>query len=401
MATNVPSVQFTPSGLVLPSDAAILQGVQQDIDNAFGGGTNPALNAPQGQLASSESAIISDKNAQILSVVTQVDPAFAEGRMQDAIGRIYFLDRKPAIPTSAVATCSGLTGTVIPVGALARATDGTIYQCTQAGTIPVAGTIDLTFEAVTPGPIALAAAQLNQIYQSINGWDSITNASPGALGANVESRADFEFRRRQSVALNAQNTLQAIYANVFAVKDVLDVYAVDNPLGTSATIGGVTLAPHSLYVAVVGGAAADIANAIWQHKPPGCDYNGSTTFVVTDTNYSTPQPQYTVKWTTPTGVPIKYAVQIANNPSLPSGIVAMVQQAIINAFNGVDGGTRARVGSTIFASRYYAPIGALSPYINILSLLLGKNVTPASASVTMNINERPTITATDISVTLV
>lgn len=401
MTTNVPSIQFTPTGIILPTDAAILQGRIQDIDAAFGGGTNPALNTPQGQIASSDSAIISDKNAQIATIVAQVDPAVAAGRMQDAIGRIYFIDRKPAVPTSVIATCFGGTGTVIPVGALARALDGTVYQCVQAGTIPATGSIDLAFEAVQAGPIALAANQLTQIYTAIPGWDSITNSAPGATGADVESRADFEFRRRQSVAINGLNTVQAVYANVFAVDDVLDVYAVDNPLGTSAVVGGVTLAAHSLYVAVVGGAIADVANAIWKHKPPGCDYNGSTTYTVEDMNYDQPRPQYPVKWTTPTAVPIKYAVQIASNPSLPSDIVAQTKAAIINAFNGADGGSRARVGATIFASRYYAPISNISPYVNILSLLLGKNVTPASASVTMNIDERPTLVDTDISVTIV
>lgn len=401
MTTNVPDLQFTPTGVVLPSEAAILTGVQADIDAAFGGGVNPALNTPQGQLASSTTAIIGDKNAEIASVVNNVDPAFAAGRWQDAIGRIYFLDRKPAVPTSVIATLVGLAGTSIPVGALARATDGTIYQCVQAGTIPVSGTIDLAFEAVTPGPIALAAAQLTQIYQAIPGWDTITNAAPGAIGSNVESREDFEFRRRQSVALNGLNTVQSIYANVFDIDDVLDVYAVDNPLGTSDTVGGVLLAPHSLYVAVVGGAAADVANAIWKHKPPGCDYNGATSFVVEDMNYDVPRPQYTVRWTTPTAVPIKFAIQIANNPSLPSDIVTQVKNAVLAAFNGTDGGQRARVGATIFASRYYAPIGNINPNVNILSLLLGKNVTPAVTSVTMNINERPTLVAGDISVTLV
>lgn len=401
MTTNVPAVQFLSTGLVLPSDAAILAGRQQDIDSAFGGGTNPALNTPQGQMASSDAAIISDKNAQIANVVSNVDPALASGRWQDAIGRIYFLDRKPALPTTVLATCSGATGTPIPVGALAKATDGTIYSCTQAGVIPSGGSVQLTFAAVTTGPIALAAGQLNTIYQSINGWDSITNVGAGTVGSNVESRADFEFRRRQSVALNGQNSLQAIYANVFAVANVIDVYAVDNPLGTSATIGGVTLAPHSLYVAVVGGAAADIANAIWLHKPPGCDYNGNMSYTVTDTNYSTPQPQYIVKWQTPSAVPILFAVQIANNANLPGNIISLVQNAIIAAFNGTDGGQRARVGSTIFAARFYAGIGALSPYANVLSLLLGKNVTPAATSVTMNINEQPTIQASNISVTLV
>jgi hypothetical protein len=354
MATNVPGVQFTDAGLVLPAESAILAGVQADIDAAFGGGVNPALETPQGHIASSTTAIIGDKNNDFAYYVNQVNPDFAEGRMQDAIGRIYFLDRKPATPTAVVATCVGLAGVVIPVGATAKASDGNLYVCTEAGTIPVGGSIDLNFACTVDGPIACPAGSLNQIYQSIPGWDTINNAGDGTVGSNVESRADFEFRRRQSVALNAVNSLQSIYANVFNVEDVLDVYATENTTSSPITVGGVTLVAHSIYVAVVGGEAANIALAIWNKKSLGADYNGNTSYTVNDTSgYDYPYPSYVVTWETPAPLPILFAVQIANNPQLPSNIIPLVQQAIIASFNGTDGGTRARIGSTIFASRYY------------------------------------------------
>jgi hypothetical protein len=65
MATNVPAIQFTDTGVVLPQESEILAGAFNDIDNAFGGGINKALTTPQGQLATSLSAIIADKNEQI------------------------------------------------------------------------------------------------------------------------------------------------------------------------------------------------------------------------------------------------------------------------------------------------------------------------------------------------
>lgn len=401
MTTNVPSVQFTDAGLVLPTESAILTGVQADIDAAFGGGVNPALETPQGQLASSTTAIIGDKNDLFALYVNQVDPDFASGRMQDAIGQIYFIDRKPATPTSVIATCTGLVNTPIPVGAQARASDGNLYVCTQAGTIPVGGSIDLAFACAVDGPISCPAGSLNQIYQSIPGWDTINNAADGTVGANVESRADFEFRRKQSVALNAVNSLQSIYANVLNVTDVLDAYVTENTTGSPITVGGQTLVAHSIYVAVVGGAASDIATAIWNKKSLGASYNGNTSFTVTDTSgYDFPYPSYVVTWETPAALPILFAVQIANNPGLPANIIALVQQAIIGAFNGTDGGVRARIGSTIFASRFYGPITALGTNVSILSLLLGPT-TPTLASYTVPINNTPTITAANISVTLV
>lgn len=401
ITSQVPRVQFTPEGLVLPEESAILAGVQTDMDSAFGGGLNPGLETPQGQLASSTTAIIGDKNNEIALYVNQVDPAFAAGRMQDAIGRIYFLDRKPGTPTSVIATCTGLSGVVIPVGARAQGVDGNLYLCTQAGTIPVSGSIDLPFACAVDGPVDCAPGALNQIYLAIPGWDSVLNADAGTVGSYVESRAEFEERRRQSVALNARGSLPAIYANVANVDDVIDVYVTENNLSVPQTIGGVSLVPHSIWVAVVGGEASDIADAIWREKSNGANYNGNTSYTIEDREgYTYPYPSYVVSWETPAALPVLFAVELASNPALPSNIVDLTKQAIIDAFNGGDGGQRARIGSTIYASRFYAPISLLGPSVSILSLLLGTS-TPSAASLTIPINRRPTITADDISVTLV
>lgn len=402
MATSqVPRVQFTPEGLVLPQESEILAGVQADMDSAFGGGLNPALETPQGQLASTTTAIIGDKNSEFASYVNQVDPAFAAGRMQDAIGRIYFIDRKPGTATTVIATCMGLSGVTIPVGARAQAVDGNIYICTQAGTIPSSGSVNLPFSCSVNGPITCAPGTLSQIYQAIPGWDSILNADAGTVGSNVESRAEFEERRRQSVAINARSSLQSIYAAVANLDGVIDVYVTENSLSVDQTIGGVSLVPHSIWVAVVGGEAAEIAAAIWRKKSNGANYNGNTSYTVEDRDgYSYPYPSYVVSWETPAALPVKFAVQLADNPALPSNIVDLTKQAIIDAFNGADGGQRARIGSTIYASRFYAPISLLSPSVSILSLLLG-DVTPTAPSLTVPINRRPTVTADDITVTLV
>ncbi|MCY1196901.1 Baseplate J-like protein [compost metagenome] len=402
MATSqVPRVKFTPEGLVLPQESEILAGVLADMDSAFGGGLNRSLETPQGQLATTTTAIIGDKNSEFALYVNQVDPAFAAGRMQDAIGRIYFLDRKPGTATTVIATCMGLTGVTIPVGARAQAVDGNIYICTQAGTIPPSGSIDLPFSCSINGPISCVAGALNQIYQAIPGWDSVVNADAGTVGSNVESRAEFEERRRQSVALNARGSLPSIYANVADVADVIDVYVTENNLSVPQTIGGVSLVPHSIWVAVVGGEAADIADAIWRKKSNGANYNGNTSYTVQDREgYTYPYPSYVVSWETPAALPVLFEVQLANNPALPSDIVALTKQAIINAFNGADGGQRARIGSIIYASRFYAPVSLLDTSVSILSLLIG-DVTPTAASLTVPINRRPTVSAADISVTLV
>lgn len=401
--SSVPPIEFTPAGLVIPQASAVLAGVQADIDAAFGGGLNPALETPQGQLASSETAIIDDKNAQFAYFTNQIDPDYSSGRFQDAIARIYFLTRKPGAPTTVSCTLGGAPGTVIPWGTLAQDTSGNIYQCSQDTVIGADSTAQVNFENGLPGSIPCGPGELIIVYQAISGWDTIYNDDAGVAGYLTESRAEFEFRRRASVAINAHGSLGAIYGEVFEVPDVLDCYATENPTGDPVEVGATDyeLAPHSLYVAVVGGTDAAVAQAIWTKKDVGCDYNGNTSVVVVDTEgYLYPQPTYTVIFERPPALPILFAVNIVNNPGLPFNIVDLVKAAVIARFNGANDTARERIGATVFASSYYGAVAVLSPKVAIISILIGTS-TATDASVPVGIDQVPTVAADDITVTLV
>lgn len=403
VGTNVPIATLADTGFIAPSEAAILAGVQADQNAAFSGELNPALETPQGQLAVSETAVIGRLNDLFLQYVNNVDPLYSSGRMQDGIARIYFLERNPAEPTTVTATCIGLAGTVIPTGALALALDGTTYSCTTGGVIPSGGGIDLPFSCTTTGPIECPANSLTVIFRAIPGWDSINNAADGVAGNNVENRADFETRRGQSVALNAIGILPAIKAAVLNVPNVLDAYATENSTASSVTIGGVSVAARTLYVSVSGGDLDAIAYAIWRKKPPGCGYTGTTTRTVTDSNsgYSIPYPTYSVTFTVPTSVPIFFAVGIFNTSAVPADATAQIQSAIQNAFDGLDGGPRARIGSTLFASRFYGAIASLGPWAQIVSVKVGITSPGALDDITLNINQIPTLAVSNITVTLI
>lgn len=401
--TNVPQVTFTPAGLVVPAESAILAGVQADWNDAFGGGVNPALETPQGQLATSQSAALADNNALFAEFVNQVNPDTADGFMQDAIARIYFLNRSPGKPTAVQCDCVGAAGTTIPIGAQAQDTSGNKYICVQEGTIDVTGTISLAFQNVVNGPVPCPMNTLTRIFQAIPGWDSINNPADGIPGADVETRAQFALRRQNSVALNAHGSLPSIYAAVFDVPDVIDVYVAENVTGATVNIGSTNypLVDHSILVSVVGGAPDAIAEAIWRKKDTGSNYNGNTTVVVTDdSGYSLPLPSYPVTFLRPTNLPILFAVQLATSTGLPANIVALTQAAIVAAFNGADGSQRVRIGSLLLASKFYGAVQAIGPEVSILSILLG-SATPTLTSLLIGVDQEPTVQTSDISVTLV
>ena len=270
--------------------------------------------------------------------------------------------------------------------------------------IPASGAVDIVFQNQASGPIACPIGALNTIYRAISGWSGINNATAGVLGNEVESRANFEYRRKQSVAGNSNNQLGAVYANVLAVPGVTDAYVTQN--NTSLTVEkGFTdfkLEPHSLYVSVYGGTSADIAEAIWQKLPPGPSMVGNTSYtVVDDTNYVQPYPEYEIKWQTPSAVSVYFKVELSNNNALPGDIVTRVRTAVLSAFNGEDGGTRARIGSTIYAGRYYAGVQAIdSDNVDIFSITISRDGTTYQTSASFGIDEVPTLDATNISVTL-
>jgi len=190
--TAVPAAEFSDIGLSVPDEIDILDGRLVDLDKSFGGGMSKSLTSPQGQMAQSDAAIIADKNDQLLYIANNINPDYASGRFQDAIGRIYFIDRIAATGTTVTATVTGLVGTPIPAGSTAQDEAGYIYTSLTDAVIPSTGTIDIVFQNLTSGAIPCPIGSLNRIYRGISGWSGITNAAAGSAGNDVENRANFQ-----------------------------------------------------------------------------------------------------------------------------------------------------------------------------------------------------------------
>lgn len=404
VTSAVPSASISDIGVSLPDDLDILNGRLSDLDTAMGGGMSTSLTTPQGQMAQSDTAIISDKNAALAWLVNQINPDYSSGRMQDAIGQIYFLDRISALGTTVTATCTGLVGTVIPASSTAQDESGYLYLSLAEAVIGSTGSVDVVFQNQATGAIPCPIGELNTIYRAVNGWSGITNSSAGVLGNDVETRANFEYRRKQSVAKNSVNQLAAIYAAVLGVSGVVDAYVIDNRLKVSVQKGytNYTLPANSVYIAVYGGSQEDIAKAIYSKAPPGVTLVGNTSYTIQDTeNYQEPYPEYLVKWETPDPVSAHVSVEIASSSTYPSNISQLVKDAVISAFSGEDGGNRSRIGSNLYASRFYAAIQAVSDSgVNILSVQLSRDGTAYSSAISFGIDEVPTLDESNITVTI-
>lgn len=354
------------TGFSVSETSDIRDDVAQDWVEAFKEQGRPDLSTdpetPQGQIIDSQTAAIHQKDVELAFLAQQFNPQTASGRWQDALAKIYFINRKPAINSTCVCTLTGINGTTVTAGVLIRSTyDQTLWSLNEDATIGANGTTTATFTCQSEGAIQAGVATLTQIVTTVPGWDAVTNATAAEVGQLVESQAAFEARRYQSVALNGRSTTAAVYARVAEANNVIAAYVTDNKTNVNKTVDGYTLSPHSIYVAVIGGDDDDIAEAIYNSVSAGCDYNGNTTVNVTDPNTGGVEA---VTFMRPTQLPLYVKVTIQDDGNLPDGYETIVRRAVYNNFYGLDTSTtisgeailRVIMNTALYASRFLPSI---------------------------------------------
>lgn len=396
------SVLFDPvSGLTVQTAAEVREEVQSDWINAFSGGGLPALDVdpetPAGQLIDSESALIMQKDSEILYMSNMFNPSTSEGRWQDALAKIYYLTRKLAESTVVQCQCTGLYGTVIPAGAIVESADG--YQLSSLGaiSIPDTGSVNVSFALSETGPIAIGAGTVTKIITVIPGWDTVNNAAAGVIGRDEETRSEFETRRASSVATNAHGSLASIYGQLAGVDGVLDLDVLENVGDESAVISGVTVGAHSICVCIYGGELTDIAEAIYRKKDAGCGTSGNVDISYTDTEHN--NALYNYKILRPTVTEVKFTVTIRETATTPNSIDNDIKTAIYNEFYGQNSNPRVGLNQTVYASRFYPAVIAAG-VTDLVSLKIALGTDALGDSITSNADIEPSLDVNNITVVI-
>ncbi|MCC8190132.1 MAG: baseplate J/gp47 family protein [Planctomycetes bacterium] len=407
------SLTFDPTtGLRAPDTAEIRQAVAAAWVAAFHRDGEPELDTdsttPAGQLIDALTAEIEAKNADTLFLANQFNPRVAEGRWQDALGYIYFINRHRNEPTVVTCQLTGLAGTVIPYGALVRDDDGTTLVCNRSVTIGDDGRAETTFRTANTGPIDVPAGSVNTIVTVTPGWDTIANEAAGVVGRDLETRADFEARRSASVAKNGHGTVGSIYGTIYDISGtggVLDVKVLEN-IGPFPKIEyGVEVHGHGITVCIYGGQDADIARALYAKKDAGCDTGGNTEyhFTATDANGAA----YTYRWLRPTTVNFWVRVVLGNAVTVTEPIREAVKRAVYQEFLGENEHTlspRVGLASTVYASRFYHAITAVDGVSSLREVTIALSDAPTDADfadvVVINGDQEPVISFDNIAIAL-
>lgn len=398
------------TGLYPDPVSEVRESVREDWQAAFRRDGRPELNTepetPAGQLIDSQTAAIVDKDNEVLFMANQFNPLTAQGIWQDALGKIYFLTRKVAQFSESVCQCNGLAGTVIPKGARIRSSaDNSEWTCAENVTIPESGLVEARFTAGTAGPIAAQANTLTQIVTVIPGWDTVTNPAAAAVGRDAESQLEFETRRYNSVAANARGSVAALYGAIANLSNVLDVVVLENITNQPIVSWGVTIPGHSVWIAVTGGADAEIAETIYRKKDAGCGTAGNTQISYQDTELpGTPIYTYCIERPEPLAVGVRVTLKLT--PSTPQDIEKQIKNAVLADFNGNGSHNSVRVGTAqeVYASRFYCAVIAAGAQnlvsIEIAALVSGTLVWVWGPSITINADQEPVLDENDILVVI-
>ena len=345
---------------------------------------------PAGQLVDGETALISQKDSELLVLANGFDPKTATGIFQDALGAIYFISRHVAEPTVVTCQCRGLQGTTIPAGAVIQDVNGNNYQSGTAAVIPESGLIDVVFSCTTPGPIEAAAGTVNKIITVIPGWDGVTNDTAGAVGRERETQAEFEQRRIDSVSKNSHGLAESVGGSVANLTGVIACRIEQNRGDDQIEVLGITIPPHSVYLSVYGGDVDEIGMTMHEKLDAGCGTAGNTSVTVTDpSNGSRNVYYFTIAELTNLYVRVNTAagaVYDADN----------VKEAILANLNGeTDAYSRAKMGDTVFASRFYQDV-IDAGLTDLVSVEVGLSAGSYGQSASFNLDQMPVLDAANI-----
>lgn len=402
------SISFDPeSGVVVqPVDElrAEMRSIWQD---AFREEGKTLLNVdpetPAGQIIDSETALIAAKDSEFLHLANMFNPETAEGIWQDALAKIYFLERKRESSTIVECTCTGRMGTAIPQGSLVRTDEGRVLVSVKAAEIPEEGFVVIPFTVQDRGVVYIGAHEVTTIITIIPGWDTVDNELAGITGRTEETRTEFEARRKKSVAHNAHGTTASIYAAIAEIDNVVACLVLENDMTSPILKYGVKVDGHSICAIVYGGDEAEIAKAIYLKKDAGCGTCGNTEITHIAEDYYNSSFTYKILRPSPVRFRVFARLQLADGASSVEA-VRIVREAVLQDFNGLSktsGNPRCAMAETIRASRFYHSVICSAGVKELLKIEVALKEGDFSDFVVIRGDEIPSLTLDDITVEVV
>lgn len=368
---------------------------------ALGNDLNLDPETPQGQLIGILALTLAQTDEVAVAIANGRSVSRAVGRQQEDIASLVSIARRDGERSQVTATITGTAGSEVPTGMVARTEPGgDDFRTTASAIIPAGGSVSVVMESVDIGKVNAPAGSLTRLVTLPGGIETITNASASTGGRAKETDEEFRARYQNAIARIGTGYAEAIKSAILEKSGVTDVAVFDNDTNATVTRQGVNIGAHEARIIVDGGQAADIAEAIAESKPIGIGTSGGTSHTLNGSTY---------RWDAVQNVRLVIAIQIRVRQGFPSDGVAQIKQNIVDWTQGEFDPTDMmafdtsglEIGERISTERLRSPINAVVGHeIVSLSVQQTNSQGNAVALTDPNLNQRQTIAADDISITI-
>ena len=319
------------NGTIIPDTATTRQSVVTEFTGIFGDDFVTDAETPEGAWIDAETTSRQSVARNNAAVANQINPNLAGGPFLDAIWALTGGQRVRATRSTVQATLTGIANTAIPARSRARTATNEEFRSVNPVVIPTSGTLPgVAFESVEPGAVAAGVGELNTIVDSVLGWETITNTASASPGRDTESDEISRSRRRRTLGLQGRSIAEAVSSNVTDVVGVRSLAFRENPTNATTVIDGITLTAHSVWVAVDGGADADIGAALLRSKTAGAAWNGAQSVAVIEPFSG---QSYTVRFDRPTTTAIAVRATVRRSTDITDPVAA-VRDSILRYARG-------------------------------------------------------------------
>jgi len=388
--------QITASGLQIQALADIINELEYGTSSypgffgIYGASINLSPNSPDGQLMNLFAQMLIDVEEFIQTIYNSFDPDQAFGVSLDqrvAINGIVrnagtYTQQQVTVTVSQALQLPGLD--LFPNSPFTVAdSQGNQYQLLTTYNFAATGSQALAFQAAVVGPVSAAPGTINTQVTILLGVTTVNNASgPTTTGTATETDAALRIRRSNSTSLSSKGYYQGLYGALLATPGVTQALVHENYTGATDSAG---VPAHSLWVVVVGGAAAAVAQTIYTKRNAGCGQYGSQSQPITQVDgttfnilfdYATTQNLYisfTITALTGAFTASYLAAQIRaqisyliGQTATASQIMALVQSIYPNCYTSAEGvsltngsGYAASVNPTNINNIFTIPAGAI------------------------------------------
>lgn len=277
------------TGLTVNSVTDIQTNITNSFKTIYGNDINVESSSPDGQLINILAQAIVDNLELLNSIYNSFSPDNCYGKTMDQRFAINGLERiggtftftNITLVTDRALNLEGLDGNIESTSATGYTIsdgEGNQFILAESISIPSAGTYVLSFRSKTIGKVQTLPNTITNMITIVLGVVSVNNPTTASIiGIDEESDYDFRVRRMKSFALASTSNTDSIMAELLRTTGVTDCYIYEN--SSDSSVGSIPA--HSLWIIVQGGTDANVANAIYIKKSPGCNLYGDESYSIT------------------------------------------------------------------------------------------------------------------------